>query len=86
MNNREQLKDRLAELVAENRELQENLANVRRTGQQIEVNAVQNVGAQKEIQRMLQELGEEDAGDNEAPAEEKTKPEAKAPKEVAKPG
>lgn len=73
MNNREQLEGRLAELQQKNRELQTNLANVRNAEQEIMGRLNQNIGAQKELQRLMPEDGEDNAGDNGKPAEAENK-------------
>jgi len=95
MNDREQLKGRLAELEAQNRELQQNLAHVRNAEQEIMGRLNQNIGAQKELQRLLPadaESGEENTGEGE-PAEAdadsagaENKPEAAAPETAPEPG
>lgn len=86
MNDREKLKDRLAELQRDNLEMQQNIANVRQTERTLVVRLDENVGAQKEIARMIEEQGEENAGGNGKPAEAENKPGAKEPKKPAAPG
>lgn len=86
-NDREKLEGRLAQLRSNNIEMQQNLAQVRQTERTLVTRLDENVGAQKEVDRMLQELGDENAGDNgKPPAEAENTPEAKAPKKPAASG
>lgn len=86
MNDREKLEGRLAELRLEYLDMQQSLAQVRQTEQTLNARIEQNMGAQGEVQRLLREQGEENAGDEDQPAEAENKPEAEEAEKPAAPG